>query len=44
MIVGSVMHIRITLNGSKPLIWRRVAVASDITLGQLHEVIQIAMG
>ena len=39
-----VYHSRITLNGSKPPIWRRVAVPSDITLGQLHEVIQIVMG
>ena len=36
--------LRITLNGSKPPIWRRVAVRSDIRLGELHEVIQIAMG
>jgi hypothetical protein len=39
-----ILHLRITLKGSKPPIWRRVAVASDITLGQLHEVIQIVMG
>lgn len=37
-------QLRITLRGSKPPIWRRVAVPSDITLGQLHQVIQIAMG
>jgi hypothetical protein len=36
--------LRITLRDSKPPIWRRVAVPSDITLGELHEVIQIAMG
>ena len=36
--------LRISLRNSKPPIWRRVAVPSDITLGQLHEVIQIAMG
>ena len=39
-----VYDLRITLKGTKPLIWRRVAVATDITLGQLHEVIQIVMG
>jgi hypothetical protein len=39
-----IAHIRIALKGTKPLIWRRVAVLADITLGQLHEVIQIVMG
>jgi hypothetical protein len=37
-------QVRITLKGTKPPIWRRVAVGSDITLGKLHEVIQIVMG
>ncbi len=36
--------IRVTLNGSKPPIWRKLTVPSDIVLGELHEVIQIAMG
>ena len=36
--------LRIELRYTKPPIWRRVAVPSDITLGQLHDVIQIAMG
>jgi len=40
----SIYQVRITLNDSKPPIWRRVAAPSDITLGELHEVIQIAMG
>ena len=40
----NIYEIRITLNGSKPPIWRKVAVPSDITLGELHEVIQIVMG
>ena len=40
----TVYTLRITLNGSKPPIWRRVAVPSDIVLGELHDVIQIAMG
>ena len=39
-----IYHIRITLKGAQPPIWRRVAVPSDITLGRLHEVIQIVMG
>ncbi len=39
-----IYHIRITLRGTKPPIWRRLAVRSEITLGELHDVIQIAMG
>ena len=39
-----IYQIRITLKGSKPPIWRKLAVASDIVLADLHEVIQIAMG
>lgn len=42
--MSKIHQIRITLDGSKPPIWRRVAVRSDITLGQLHDVIQIVMG
>ena len=36
--------IHMTLNGSKPPIWRKLAMPSDIVLADLHEVIQIAMG
>ncbi len=34
----------ITLAHIEPPIWRRILVPSDITLAQLHEVIQSAMG
>ena len=37
-------EIRITLLYVEPTIWRQVAVPKDITLGDLHTVIQIAMG
>lgn len=37
-------EIRITLLHLKPAIWRRVGVPKDITLGGLHDVIQVAMG
>lgn len=37
-------EIKITLLELAPEIWRRVAVPRDITLGNLHHVIQIAMG
>lgn len=38
------LHVRITLEYSNPPIWREVAVLPDITLGDLHRVIQIVMG
>ena len=37
-------EVKITLLNAKPAIWRRVLVPADITLGDLHRVIQIAMG
>ncbi len=42
--IATVCQLKITLNGSKPPIWRRILVQPDITLGQLHEVLQIVMG
>jgi hypothetical protein len=36
--------LRIELEGIEPLIWRRVAVRTDISLGELHRVIQAMMG
>lgn len=35
---------KITLNGSKPPIWRRLLVPGHCTLDELHELIQVAMG
>ena len=35
---------KITLRHLTPAVWRRIQVSSEITLGQLHDVIQIAMG
>lgn len=37
-------EIKISLSESNPLIWRRVQVPRDLTLYQLHQVIQTAMG
>ena len=34
----------ITLQDVKPRIWRRFRVANSITLGQLHDVVQIVIG
>jgi hypothetical protein len=39
-----VYQIKIALEDSKPPIWRRLLVHSDITLTQLHRIIQAAMG
>jgi hypothetical protein len=41
---ASVHQLKITLLGLEPPIWRRVAVPSDFSLGDLHHVIQYAMG
>jgi hypothetical protein len=39
-----IYQLKITLNGAKPPIWRRVLVSNEITLSKLHHVIQDAMG
>lgn len=39
-----VHRLKVTLIGSKPPIWRRLIVPSASTLGQLHQIIQIAFG
>lgn len=36
--------LKITLRGSKPPIWRRFAVDSQISLAELHDIIQTVMG
>ena len=39
-----VYQLKISLKGSRPLIWRRVQVTGDIALSGLHHIIQTAMG
>ena len=39
-----IYQIKVTLLGSRPPIWRRLLVPAELTLGQLHEVLQVAMG
>ena len=37
-----VFQLRVSLTGSRPPIWRRIEVPADITLDELHGVIQVA--
>ena len=37
-------QLKVTLSDSKPPIWRRIIVPSNIALGKLHLVLQISMG
>ena len=41
---SDIYQIKVTLLGTKPPIWRRLLVPADVTLAQLHNVLQIAMG
>ncbi len=36
--------VRVDLDGAKPPIWRRLRLASDLGLPELHRVLQVAMG
>lgn len=40
----TVYQLKVTLTDSRPPIWRRIQVPSDITLGKLHRILQAAMG
>ncbi len=39
-----IYQLKITLTGAKPPIWRRILVASNTSLEELHLTLQIAMG
>lgn len=39
-----VYQLKITLKDARPPIWRRVLAPDNLTLNQLHQVIQVAMG
>lgn len=41
---ASVHQMKVTLLDLAPPVWRRVALPSDFSLGDLHHVIQLAMG
>jgi len=40
----AVYQLRVTLQGTKPPIWRRMLIAGSATLDQVHEVLQAAFG
>lgn len=40
----NIYQIKVTLRGSRPPIWRRIAVAGDTTLAKLHMILQVVMG
>ncbi|WP_435211470.1 IS1096 element passenger TnpR family protein [Streptomyces sp. bgisy034] len=42
--VPSVHQLKVGLEGTRPPVWRRLVVPSDVTLGSLHDVIQVAFG
>jgi hypothetical protein len=39
-----IYQVKVTLLGTKPPIWHRLLVPADVTLAQLHNVVQVAMG
>ena len=39
-----VFQMKVTLRGIRPPIWRRVQVASETPLAELHRIVQHAMG
>jgi hypothetical protein len=41
---GATYHLKVTLIGAKPSIWRRLRVPGNDNLGWLHAVLQVAMG
>jgi hypothetical protein len=39
-----IYQLKVTLLGTNPPIWRRLLVPANMTLAQLHDVLQAAMG
>jgi hypothetical protein len=40
----TVYHLKVTMRGIRPPIWRRLRVPSTVTFAQLHDVLQVAFG
>src|SRR5260370_18487263 len=43
-ISAEIFQLKVTLLGTRPPIWRQLLVPTDLTLAQLHDVLQVAMG
>ena len=43
-IAPEIYQLKVTLLGTSPPVWRRLLVLAHITLEQLHDVLQTAMG
>jgi hypothetical protein len=41
---SSVLQLRISLRGVSPPVWRRLPIPEQVTIAQLHHVMQLAMG
>jgi hypothetical protein len=41
---GNIVKLRVTLQGVRPPVWRRLLIPANMTLGSLHDVIQTSMG
>ena len=41
---ASIYELKITLRGTRPPIWRRLRVKSDVTLFKFHSILQFVMG
>ena len=39
-----IYQIKVTLNDTRPPIWRRIWVPANTTLGRLHDILQVVMG
>src|SRR5450756_2073872 len=40
----SIVSLKVTLRGTRPPVWRRLLLPAEMTLGDLHQAIQAAMG
>jgi hypothetical protein len=41
---GEIYQLRVVIAGISPLIWRRLLVAADTTIGELHAIVQTVFG